>query len=183
LPCRSLDDALESVLKIEPDYLILGYSAPGWRVGADAALRSRLETAAGIGVSTPGSAFASALPHLCLKSIAIISPYPTTFLPTVNNFFTELGVDVATHVAIPCASAIDIAKVTERTLLDAIRSADAPGIDGIGQVGGPMLPVVDMAERWIDKPVLSMTSVLLWHALRSNQFDDVVKGAGLILRS
>jgi maleate isomerase len=180
----AIDTALDSVLKLEPDYLVLGYSAPGWRPGADAALRSRLQEVSGIGVTTPGIAFVNALSQLGVKRIAIVSPYPKSFLHVVNKFFADWGLELGGHVSIPCASATDIAKVTDRMLIDAVEQADDASVECIVQVGGnlPMLSVAEIAERWLGKPVLSMTSVLLWHALRSNQFDDVVKGGGLIFR-
>jgi maleate isomerase len=183
LSVLALEPAVRAIMKASPDYMIIGYSGIGWRRGADDSVRRRLEDLSGIGVTTPGSAFLAALKHLGLKTIAIISPYPVDFLSAVDRFFVESGHPVARHIRVPCATAIEIANVSERALIDAVHDANGEDVDAIVQVGGnlPMLPVAETCERWLGKPVLSMTSVLLWHALRSNGLADVIEGGGMLL--
>jgi len=45
-----------------------------------------------------------------------------------------------------------------------------------------MVRLADEAERWLDKPVLAINAVTLWHALRANGISDQFHGAGMLLR-
>ena len=48
----------------------------------------------------------------------------------------------------------------------------------IVQFGGnlPMARLADEAERWLDKPVISINVATYWHALRSNGVNDKLYG-------
>jgi len=61
---------------------------------------------------------------------------------------------------------------------------DGPDVEGIIQVGTnlSMLRLADEAERWLDKPVLAINAVTVWHALRSQGFPDRLQGFGTLLR-
>ena len=45
-----------------------------------------------------------------------------------------------------------------------------------------MLRLADEAERWIGKPVVTVNSATLWHALRAYGIEDRFEGFGTLLR-
>jgi len=49
-----------------------------------------------------------------------------------------------------------------------------PDVEAIVQFGAnlPMARIADEAERWLDKPVISINVATYWHALRMNGIND-----------
>ena len=57
--------------------------------------------------------------------------------------------------------------LTARDMIEAIKSIDGPDVEAIVQFGAnlPMARLADEAERWLDKPVISVNVATYWHAL------------------
>jgi maleate isomerase len=75
--------------------------------------------------------------------------------------------------------------VPETQLLPIIRDElNGRDVEAIVQVGTnlSMVRLADEAERWLDKPVLAINAVTLWHALRINGIPDRMRGFGSLLR-
>jgi maleate isomerase len=176
--------AVSAIMKCEPSHLILGYSAAGWRGDTDTELRAQMAEQSGVGVTTPGIAFTSALEHVEAKRIAIISPYPAEFLHHVSEYFDSHGFEVIDNRSHTVPTATGIASISDSVIVNVVKEVDRDDVDAIIQVGGnlPMLRLADSLERWLQKPVLSMTAVLMRHALRANGIDEVFEAYGSILR-
>jgi maleate isomerase len=180
----AIPSAISAIMKCDPSHLILGYSGPGWRGDTDLEVRTQMAEQSGVSVTTPGIAFTSALEHLGAKRIAILSPYPAEFLHNVSRYFTSHGFDVADNRSHTAQTAIGIANIGEEAVVSLVKEMDQADVEAIVQVGGnlTMLRLADALERWLRKPVLSMTAVLLRHALRANGYHDVFDDFGSILR-
>lgn len=63
-------------------------------------------------------------------------------------------------------------------MIRAMRSIDGDDIEAIVQFGAnlPMGRLADEAERWLDKPVISVNVATYWHALRMNGITDRIRG-------
>jgi len=70
------------------------------------------------------------------------------------------------------------ARRTARDMIEAMRAIDGPDIEAIVQFGAnlPMARLADEAERWLDKPVISVNVATYWHACRMNGIDDKLYG-------
>ena len=68
--------------------------------------------------------------------------------------------------------------LTARDMIEAIKSIDGADIEAIVQFGAnlPMAKLADEAERWLDKPVISVNVATYWHACRMNGIDDKLYG-------
>ena len=68
--------------------------------------------------------------------------------------------------------------LSARDMIAAIRSVDGDDIEAIVQFGAnlPMARLADEAERWLDKPVISVNVATYWHALRQNGINDKLYG-------
>jgi maleate isomerase len=182
---RAIPAAVSAIMKCEPSHLILGYSGPGWRGDTDAELRTQMAEQSGVDVTTPGIAFTSALEHMQAKRIAIISPYPIDFLHNVHEYFNSRGFDVVNNRSHAASTATGIASISESVLVNLVKEVDRDDVEAIIQVGGnlTMLRLADSLERWLRKPVLSMTAVLMRHALRTNGYTEVFEDYGSLLRA
>jgi maleate isomerase len=63
-------------------------------------------------------------------------------------------------------------------MIEALKAVDGADIEAIVQFGAnlPMARLADEAERWLDKPVISVNVATYWHACRMNGIDDKLYG-------
>ena len=68
--------------------------------------------------------------------------------------------------------------VDEREMIEAIKSIDTPEVECLVQFGAalPMAHIADEAERWLNKPVISINVVTYWHGLRALGIKDQFPG-------
>jgi maleate isomerase len=75
-------------------------------------------------------------------------------------------------------------KVVEATLRRALVDVNSEDIDAIVCVAADLASarLADEAERWLDKPVIFMSTALLRYTLRAIQIADRARGFGFLLR-
>lgn len=179
--------AVRDVMTAKPDHMVMGMSAEtfwGGQEGNRQFIARIAELSGGLEVSTGADACGKACETLGIRRVAVITPYQPVGDAQVRGFFGDLGLDVVRLEGLKCASATAIAEVPEDRLRHALGDLDGSDIDGIIQVGTnlSMLCLADEAERWLDKPVLAINAVTVWHALRTCGFDDRLHGFGTLLR-
>lgn len=183
---ENITTAIRDVMTCDPDYLVMGMSAETFWGGIEGnqGFEQMVESESGLDVTTGATATREALELLDAETISFVTPYQPVGDEQVRGFYEECGFDVESVKGLKCPSATAIAEVTERELIAALREVDSPDVDAIVQVGTnlSMLELADEAERWLDKPVISINGATLWHALRANGFDDRFEGYGTLLR-
>jgi len=181
----AVDDAIDSVLTCQPDYIVMGMSAItfyGGTAGAEA-FRARVANRAGLGVSTGAIAVAAALKKFGAKSVAFLSPYVPGANAEVRRFFTESGFTVTADECFQCESPIAIAQVPESRCRETLHRLNASAPDAIVQVGTnlSMQALSAAAEHVLGKPVIAINAATWWHALRAYGIPDKIHGHGRLL--
>ena len=179
--------AVRDVMTAKPDHLVMGMSAEtfwGGKEGNEAFAARVGQLSGGLSVTTGAAACGEATRSLGITKIAVITPYQPVADEQARNYFTEIGLDVVRVVGLKCSSATAIAEVDEAQIRRTLKEIDGSDIEGIVQVGTnlSMLRLADEAERWLNKPVLAINAVTVWHALRSCGFTDRMQGFGTLLR-
>ena len=181
----SISVAVRDVLTCRPDYMVMGMSAETFWGGVEGnrAFEARIGEMTGLEVSTGATSCRRALEVLGLERIAVLTPYQPVADREVARFFTEAGFSVKRAEGLKCPTATSIADVTRRDLVDVLRGLDGDGVDAIVQAGTnlSMVRLAAEAEDWLGKPVIAINAATLWHALRSNGFDDRFEGFGSLL--
>ena len=182
---RAFETAVRDVMTCEPDYLVMGMSAPtfwGGREGG-AAFLERARRLCGLGVTTGGEACSAALEALGARRIAVLTPYQPIMREQIVRYFEESGFPVVRSVDLECPSATAIAAVTPGELRGVLRDLDGPDVDAVVQAGTnlSMVRLAAEAEGWLGKPVVAVNAALAWHAYRANGFDDRIYGCGALL--
>ena len=147
-------------------------------------LQRRVEDRAGVKVTMGSDACQAALnAYGNIKRIAVVTPYMPVGDEQVHRFFTDCGFEVAKIKGLRCPSPMLIAHVSEKELRDAIIELNDPSVDAIVQVGTnlAMARLADVAEFWLDKPVIAINTATYWYALRQNGINDKVQGFGSLL--
>jgi maleate isomerase len=177
--------AIDQVMTCQPDHLIMGVALEAFWGGVAAAdkLQAELSARAGVGVSMGSTATTAALDAFGAKRIAILTPHQPRGDEMVRAYFAEAGYDVVRLIGLKCPSPTMIAHTTTDQLIRSLRELDGPDIDAIVQVGTnlPNLETAASAERWLDKPVLSINAVTYWDTLRRLGIEDRIYGYGRIL--
>lgn len=180
------EDAIDSVMTCSPGHIIMGMSAETFWEGTMGAeqLKQKLEQRAGLGITLGSHACRAAISKYGnIKRIAVITPYMPIGDDNVRRFFTESGYEVVALEGLKCKSPMLIAHESPRALIDAIKRVDDPSVELVIQVGTNLAfaHVAQVAELWLDKPVLAINTCTYWHALRTNGFDDKIDGYGSLL--
>jgi maleate isomerase len=177
--------AIDQVMTCKPDHVIMGVAIEaftGGVAGGDA-LQKELETRAGVGVSMGSTAGVAALHKFGAKRIAVLTPHQPKGDETVSSYLLDAGFDIVRLVGMKCASPFAIAEIQPDQLRKVLTEINGDDIDAILQVGTNLAnaDVAAEAERWFNKPVLSMNVVTYWDALRRCGIEDRVYGHGRVL--
>ena len=182
----SISDSIKVVMRCKPDYLVMGMSAETFWEGIEGSqeFTQSIQDESGLPVSTGAMAIKQALDTFECKTVAFVSPYQPVGDKQVARFLSESGFEVKRWKGLKCATARDIAAVTENELVEALQDLDGDDIDAIVQVGTnlSMVRLADEAERWLGRPVIAINAAVLWHALRTNGYSDQFVGFGSLLR-
>jgi len=184
-----LDEAVDRVMTCRPNHLILGISALsvwGGTVASATALKQRIRDRAGgeTGVTIASEAVAAALKaHGVERRIAVLEPYYPVIEPRLAGVLGDYGYEVVRFLHMRGKRPEAYSVLTARDMIGALREVDGDDVEAIVQFGAnlPMARLADEAERWLDKPVLSINVATYWHALRQNGITDKIYGFSRLL--
>ena len=116
--------------------------------------------------------------HGVKRRIAIMEPYYPSIEPKMEGIFGAKGFEIVRYNHMRGKSPATYSMVTAQDTIAAIRSIDGPDVEAIVQFGAnlPMARIADEAERWLNKPVISINVATYWHALRMNGVNDQMHG-------
>lgn len=181
-------DAVDVAMSCAPDYLIMGMSAETFWDGADGAdrMQAGLEARTGVKVAMGSHACDAAIRALNpgTRRIAIITPYMPVGDAQVRRFFEDSGYEVLAIKGLKSPSPMLIAHESEQVLKRAVQEVDDPQVEAVVQCGTNLAfaRVADMAEFWLEKPVVAINTATYWYALRRNGILDQRDGFGALLR-
>jgi maleate isomerase len=181
-----LPRAVDRVMDVDPDYLILGMSAETFWGGLEGnqQLKARLQAQTGRGVATGAEAMDRALRTVGARRVGLVTPYQPVGDAEVAGFLGELGYDVVSVVGLKCSTTRKIAQISEQEVRAALERANGDGVDALLQVGTNLsaLRLAEEVERWLGKPVIAINAATWWMALRENGIPDRLEGFGVLLR-
>jgi maleate isomerase len=180
----SLEDAVGRAMDAKPNAFILGISAlsvwggtPQW--GEDLKKRIRAVAKSDIPVAIACDAVVEALKrHGVKKKIAVMEPYYPSIEPRMKGVLGPHGYEIVRFNHMRGKNPTSYSVLTARDMIQAIKSIDGDDIEAIVQFGAnlPMAKLADEAERWLDKPVISVNVATYWHACHMNGIDDKLYG-------
>jgi maleate isomerase len=180
-------DAMDEVLTLEPDHVILATAAESaGGVSGARVLREKLVAKSNgrIGVTVGADAILAALRRYDgIERIGLVTPYMPVGDEKAMRFFEDSGFVVERVRGLRCGSPVLIAHTPEAAIRDAIVEVGGPEADAVVVVGTnlPMARVAMMAEFWLGKPVIALNTATYWHALRTCGITDKVQGFGRLL--
>jgi maleate isomerase len=180
----ALEPAVASVMDARPNAFVLGISALavwGGNLEWGEHLKARIRKVAGtdIPVALASDAIVAALKaHGVKRRIAVMEPYYPTIEPRLQGVLGAFGYEIVRFNHMRGHNPASYSVLSAQDMIRGIRAIDGPDIEAIVQFGAnlPMGRLADEAERWLDKPVISVNVATYWHALRMNGINDKVYG-------
>jgi maleate isomerase len=151
---KSLEPAVASAMDAKPNAFILGISAlsvwggtPQWPED----LKKRIRAVAGRDIP------------VSIACDAVLGPH---------------GYEVVRFNHMRGKNPTSYSVLTAQDMIQAMKSIDGPDVEAIVQFGAnlPMARLADEAERWLDKPVISINVATYWHACRMMGIEDKAYG-------
>lgn len=179
----SLDAAVPLLAAVKPDIITVAHTATSYYLGREreAALLARLGAANGTHVATAFGSVAAALERLGVRRVALGAPYSAETTAQGRAHLEAHGFTVTR--AENLAGVVNIYDETAERAYQLARSVDAPEAEAVFLTGTgmPTLPVLDMLEQDLGKPVISSASAMMWHALRRSGVRQPIAGYGRLL--
>ena len=108
-------------------------------------------------VTTPSTAAIKALKKLNIKKLSIFTPYSKKLNDEVVDYFRKENFEVISNSYFDIESDIDIGKVDQSYLYEALLKVDLKDSDAlfVSCTALPVLSIIDKLEKKLNKPVLS----------------------------
>ncbi len=178
-----IDTSAALLAMVHPDVMVLAHTASSYALGreGEAQLIAQLEKRTESRVITAAGAALQALAHLDARRIALATPYPKAISRQGKEYLEANGLQVVGYGRLE-----NVRNIYEETAERAYRlarqvdtaEAEAVFISGTGL---PTLPILDMLEQDLGKPVLSSATAMMWLALRTARVGQPVAGYGRLL--
>ena len=187
---KATEQGLHDALTCEPDHVIFGYSAETFWEGKARSDREFLRYQAiakdigGCDITFGAQALQDALAcYPGVKRIGVVTPYMPVGDANVVRFLTDIGYEVPRIKGHASPGAIEIAFEPFAKTRALVREVDGDDIDLILQAGTNLhfAQLAHTLEQELGKPVLSINTLTLWHALRANGIMDRMSGFGSLM--
>jgi maleate isomerase len=178
-----LDSSVELLAMVNPDVIVLAHTATSYTLGAqgESDLLARLERSTGRRVITAFGSVLRGLQRLDVRRVALGTPYSQETTLQGKAHLEAHGFEVVNFANLPGVTniydetaerAYRLARMVDR------KNGEAVFLSGTGL---PTLPVLELLERDLEKPVISSATAMMWHALRLAGVGELVPGYGRLL--
>ena len=178
-----MEECAKLLALVKPAVIVMAHTATSYTLGkeGEAALVAKIERATGIRFITAFGAVLAALAHLEVKRVALATPYAREWTLRGKSHLEAHGIAVASW-----GHLVDVSNIYEETperAYELARRVDVPEAQALflSGVGMPTIEVLARLERDLGKPVISSSSAMVWHALRTAGVKASVQGFGRLL--
>jgi maleate isomerase len=178
-----LGESVELLAMVEPNVIVIAHTATSYHLGrqGEADLIARLHGSTDRRVVTAFGSVVRALGRLDVRRLALGTPYSPETTVQAKAHLEAHGLEVVNFANLEgvrniydetAERAYGLARMVDR------EDAEAVFLSGTGM---PTLPVLELLEQDLGKPVISSASAMMWHALRSAGVRSPIAGYGRLL--
>jgi maleate isomerase len=179
----ALDGSVALLAMVKPDIIIVAHTATSYYLGREreADLLARLSAASGTSVVTAFGSVVAALERLGARRLALGAPYSAETTAQGKKHLEAHGFAVVKSDNLKGVT--NIYDETAERAFRLARNVDVPEAEVVflSGTGMPTLPVLDMLEQDLKKPVISSASAMMWHGLRLTGVCQPIPGYGKLL--
>jgi len=178
-----LDGSAGLLALVKPDIILIAHTATSYYLGRDreAELLARLTRATGVPITTAFAAVVGALERLGVRRLALGAPYSAETTAQGRAHLEAHGFAVVASDNLKGVT--NIYDETAERAYGLARGVDRPEAEAVflSGTGMPTLPVLELLEQDLRKPVISSASAMMWHALRHCGMRQPIPGFGRLL--
>ena len=161
--------AIARLADVDPALVVVGLSAAPFKAGVAGHRRwkAELERVAGPPVVTLADGVESALSHLNVQRVGLLTPLHPAANAPIASYLRELDAEVVSSIGLACPDTASMAMVSASRLHNAIDELDRPEVQAIVQIGTNLdfaRIAVEAAER-VGKPVIAANTAIARAAL------------------
>ncbi len=175
-----IDETIALLAMVRPDVITLAHTASSYTLGQDgeAALVARLQQTTGIRFITAFAGVLAALKKLGAGRIAFGTPYAEDVTRQGRDHLQLHGLEVVKYGRL--AGVKNIYEETAERAYSLGRQVDHPDAQAVflSGTGMPTVQAIAALEADLGKPVISASSAMMWHALRTAGIKAPVPGFG-----
>ena len=175
--------SIELLAMVKPSVVVVAHTATSYYLGrqGEADLLGRLRKATGTRVVTAFGSVVEALQRLKVRRLALGTPYSAETTLQGKTHLEAHGFEVVNFANLQGVTniydetherAYGLARMVDR------EDAEAVFLSGTGM---PTLPVLELLEQDLGKPVISSASAMMWQALRLAGVCQLIPGYGRLL--
>ena len=175
--------SVELLAMVGPDVIIVAHTATSYYLGRqrEEDLLAQLQSSTGRRVITAFGSVVCALERLNVRRLALGTPYsPETTLQGKAHLEAH-GFEVVNFANLHGVT--NIYDQTAERAYQLARSVDSENAEAVflSGTGMPTLPVLEMLEQDLAKPVVSSASAMMWRALRLADVGQSISGYGRLM--
>jgi len=178
-----IDSSTALLAMVHPDVIVLAHTASSYSLGkaGERQLITRLEALSGTRVITAAGAVLQAFAHLGVRKIALGTPYAEDTSRQGKAHLEAHGLQVVGFGRLD--NVRNIYEESAERAYHLARQVDTPEAEAvfISGTGLPTLPVLDLLEHDLGKPVFSSATAMMWLALRTAHIGQPISGYGRLL--
>jgi len=132
---------------------------------------------------TPTSGAITGFKRLGVNKVSLITPYINSVSENLAQYFTSLGLEIASLHYMGIEDDRDIARVSHQTIISCAKLAAKTNSDGLffSCTALPAVSILKELEVVTGKPAISSNQAMFWHAIRSAGYDQPVSHYGKLL--
>ena len=181
----NIEDAAVELLPMDVASIVYGCTSASYirGVGGDTDIAGRINAVTGLPSTTTSGAAVSALRHLGVRRVSVLSPHVDELNERLHRFLGDSGFEVAHMRGLNKLSGIEyIPQEDIRELV--LQLVDRPDADGvfISCTGMRTSSILDGLEAATGKPVVSAMQASVWDVLLKAGLTPDVAGAGSLFR-
>jgi maleate cis-trans isomerase len=179
----SIPDCVNLLAMVSPAVIVMAHTATSYTLGQarEAELVARMEAASGARFITAFGSVLAAMKKLGVRRLAYATPYSEDMTLLGKRHLEGCGVEVVSHGHL--SNVRNIYEETNERAYTIARQVDCASAEAIflSGVGMPTLGALTPLETDTGKPVISATSAMMWHALRTAGVGEKISGYGRLL--
>lgn len=179
-------EAVKILTEAPVDVVVLGCTSGSFIGGAkyDKELISKMKNlSGGIPCTTTSTAVIEALKKLNVKKISVATPYINEVNIRAREFLEDHGFQVVKLKGLGLSHDSEIDRQDLETVYKLAKEVDIDDSDAVVILctGIRSIPILDMLEKDLGKPVISANQATFWHSLRLSGVKETIKGYGGLL--